>query len=510
MNIIHKIGAAVITFILGIVGGHGVAQAPQLGSLLPIAGNTYNLSGVGVTASAASITLQSLTIKQTGQKILDADLSDTFYLTIEPGSNTKQEIVSCTTVVQNSGGTATLSGCIRGLSPISPYTASTTLAFPHAGSSQVTFSNPPQLYNRYAAKENNELISGAWTASSTNPWSYDQVFGITSSSTSKTIPYVSWIFNNFVDKYNNQTIAGDKSFTGTASFTAIPNSAGTPSSGSDLATKTYVDGQVVAGGTKASTTTPGVGYAAYRQDLVTPSGLSGGYVKFIDASTATSTFGQATTSVVVTLPSGLISATLLPATAGLASDNTWSGTNTFTKQVTNSATTTFTGNVIGTSLIAVSTTTPAAVTGSTETTYLNGTIPAYFLSNPGIIRTTVYFNAKGANAGAATVLTNLYLGGSIISATTTKVSDANMLTKIQFDTISTSTPSEQLTNLIVDQRPYSFDNGGTDTTRINFNIFQAYSSIDGNQAQPIKLTLTLNSGASPGLTFKYATIEKVQ
>lgn len=132
------------------------------GSTLPIAGTTYTLAGSGVSASATSITLQSLTLSQTGQKIQDSDLSDTFYITLEPGNRTKQEIAACTTVTQNGTGTATLSGCSRGMSPITPYTASTTLQFVHAGGSQVIFSDPPQLFNLYPAKANDETIVGKW------------------------------------------------------------------------------------------------------------------------------------------------------------------------------------------------------------------------------------------------------------------------------------------------------------------------------------------------------------
>ena len=126
----------------------------------PVAGATFNLSGSGVAASTSVITLQSLTIPQTGQVLVDADFSDTFYLTLEPGNRSRQEIVSCTTVVQNSGGTATLSGCSRGLSPIPPYTASTTLRFAHGGGTQVIFSDPPQLFNEFTARSNDETITG--------------------------------------------------------------------------------------------------------------------------------------------------------------------------------------------------------------------------------------------------------------------------------------------------------------------------------------------------------------
>ncbi len=129
-------------------------QEVSVGSTLPIAGQTYNLAGSGISSSASSITLTSLTIKQTGQPIQDSDVGDTFYMTIEPGSNTKQEIIGCTTIGSNTGGSVTISGCSRGLSPITPYTASTTLAFTHAGGSQVIFSDPPQLFNQYYALGN--------------------------------------------------------------------------------------------------------------------------------------------------------------------------------------------------------------------------------------------------------------------------------------------------------------------------------------------------------------------
>jgi hypothetical protein len=132
------------------------------GSVLNVAGSTYNLAGTGVSSSATSITLSSLTLTQTGQKLVDSDFSDTFYITLEPGNRSKQEIVSCTTVVQNASS-ATLSGCTRGLSPIYPYTASTTLQFVHGGGSQVIFSDPPQLFASYGAKANDETITGSWS-----------------------------------------------------------------------------------------------------------------------------------------------------------------------------------------------------------------------------------------------------------------------------------------------------------------------------------------------------------
>lgn len=142
---------------------HIPEQDGLLGGTLPVAGTNYTLAGSGITSSANSITLQSLTIPQTGYKLQDSDFSSTFYVTLEPGNTKRQEISSCTTVTQNANNTATLSGCSRGLAPIYPYTASTTYAFPHAGGTSVIFSDAPQLFNEFTAKSNNETITGTWT-----------------------------------------------------------------------------------------------------------------------------------------------------------------------------------------------------------------------------------------------------------------------------------------------------------------------------------------------------------
>lgn len=149
-------------------GGYAALQYSQGGMAVggdlvtPIAGQTYTLAGAGIGSSDTSFTLTSFTITQTGYRIQDSDMSDIFYVTLEPGSRSRQEIVSCTTVTQNNDGTATISGCTRGLLPIAPYTASTSLAFAHAGGSSVIFSDPPQLFNQTTFKDNDETITGSW------------------------------------------------------------------------------------------------------------------------------------------------------------------------------------------------------------------------------------------------------------------------------------------------------------------------------------------------------------
>lgn len=174
-NLFVKIGAVIVG--LGMMVGSWFGYAPvktapvqsnqvnqvQLGNVQLVAGSTYILAGSGISFSATSLTLNSFTIPQTGTAIVNGDLSNPFYVTIEPGNTSRQEIVSCTTVTQNANSTATLSGCTRGLSPIYPYTASSTLRFTHAGGSQVIFSNPPQVFNLYTAKSNDETVSGSWS-----------------------------------------------------------------------------------------------------------------------------------------------------------------------------------------------------------------------------------------------------------------------------------------------------------------------------------------------------------
>lgn len=177
---------------------------------------TYSLSGSGVSSSATSFTLTSLTLPQTAQRLLATDLArggDVFYMTLEPGNRSRQEIISCTTVTQNTT-TATLGGCTRGLSPISPYTASTTLQLAHAGGTSVVFSDPPQVFNLFADKTGDAYISGEWSLPN----------GMVLFASS--VPY----------------------------FTSLP----TLSSSTQVATKDYVDGVALAGTPVAATSTTGI------------------------------------------------------------------------------------------------------------------------------------------------------------------------------------------------------------------------------------------------------------
>lgn len=266
-----------------------IVQDPIIAGTQPVAGFNYYLAGAGVNASASSITFQSLTIPQTGYKLQDSDFSDTFYITFEPGNSKKQEIIACTVVTQNVGGTATVSGCSRGMLPFTPFTASSTYAFPHGGSTIAIFSDPPQLFNEYPAKANNEQISGAW------------------------------------------------------GFAQLPTSTtSTPTNPQQLITLYQFQQATTTGGINASETAKGVSELATGVEAAS-STLSGSTGARLSIPTAITTSSRQTTGnfVPVTQTDGTLKSNFIDQTAGYSwsGSNTFSGTNNFTATTTMTTTT---------------------------------------------------------------------------------------------------------------------------------------------------------------------------
>lgn len=125
----------------------------------------FALSGAGAVAGATSIVLKSFG-QINGTLLTMANFGSVGYLTMEPGNGTLEEQVSFTGVVQNSNGTATLSG-IKTVLDVSPYTETSGLAQTHAGSTTVVLSNTAGFYNQFPAKANDETITGQWTFNNT-------------------------------------------------------------------------------------------------------------------------------------------------------------------------------------------------------------------------------------------------------------------------------------------------------------------------------------------------------
>lgn len=266
-----------------------------------VGGTTYYLSGSGAASSDTSITLSSFTIPQSSYEIADSDLSNVFYLTLEPGNRTRQEFVSCTTVAQSgSDTTATLSGCVRGLSPISPYTASTTLRFAHAGGTSVILSNPPQIYEQFATRENDQIITGLWgfnlipyattTATSSSQFAtraYADALSITGAPTStETTSGISAISTN-------AQIAAGTASTSTGMPRTIPNRVATSTPG------VYSEGWIPATGTDGKIHSRFIATSS-EMTWTASTTFSGSPVVFTGATT---TFYSATTTFATTTPS---------------------------------------------------------------------------------------------------------------------------------------------------------------------------------------------------------------
>lgn len=170
-NIMKKLFITAL-IIGGLVFGYNKYQESQIsvGGDLLIGGQNYTLNQ-SVSSTDVAITLSSFTIPQSGAEITDSYIGDIEYGTIEPGNSSRQEFISFTGITQNADGTATLTGVARGLAPVTPYTASTTYAFSHAGSVRFIISDAPSKWDRVAFKSNDEAVTGLWNFNSYLPTS---------------------------------------------------------------------------------------------------------------------------------------------------------------------------------------------------------------------------------------------------------------------------------------------------------------------------------------------------
>jgi len=117
----------------------------------PAGGKTYTL-GASISSTATSITLSSFTLPVSGTPITMAILdTDIAYGTIGPKTSSA-EFISFTGVTQNPNGTATLTGVVRGLDKVSPFTTNATYKLPHSGQTLFILSDAPQVFYEYAAK----------------------------------------------------------------------------------------------------------------------------------------------------------------------------------------------------------------------------------------------------------------------------------------------------------------------------------------------------------------------
>ncbi len=360
------------------------------------------LSGAGITTSAVSISVTSLTLKQTAQPLSMADFGTVGYVTLEPGSSARQEFASFTGITQNSNGTAVLTGVTRGLAPIYPYTASSSMQFTHGGGTTLIVSNSPPFYDNFVIKNNDQDISGLLTFDTILPTS------------------------NLIATSSNQLItkqyADGLTFAGTA--TATQSVTGI----SRLATALQV-----ASSTPSTSNTPLVMQAQNATD--TPvKGCAVGY---------TGTAGAGCS--VIALLTGKIKQTWLDI---FSTANTWTNQNTFNASTTITATSTLATTTITTGglsigrTIGATTTNNLLVQGNASTSYMTisnacsgcvGSSTAYEIVNAGVAGPTTIGGVVSTSVSCSSG--KIVIGGGATSTVTG--SDLVYLTK--------SYPSNQTT-----------------------------------------------------------------
>lgn len=155
-------GAAIFGFavLLGLAAGWYITK-PIYAGFNPTGGSTYYLQS-SLSQTQSTITLTSFQEPVSNIPYTMAYLNtDIVYATINP-ETTRSEFVSFTGITQNSNGTATLTGVVRGLERSYPFVASSTLAGNYPGQTKFILSSPPQFFNEYAVKRNSQWITGTW------------------------------------------------------------------------------------------------------------------------------------------------------------------------------------------------------------------------------------------------------------------------------------------------------------------------------------------------------------
>jgi hypothetical protein len=128
-----------------------------------VQGQDYTIKG-NLTESATSITLNSFDLPS-GVAIVMLYFGAIGYGVLNPGTDLEENI-SFTGITQNADN-AILTGVIRGLDFVTPYTSSDGRKKAHGNGSVFRISNTAPFYNRLAAKDNDETITGTYTFTNT-------------------------------------------------------------------------------------------------------------------------------------------------------------------------------------------------------------------------------------------------------------------------------------------------------------------------------------------------------
>jgi hypothetical protein len=125
---------------------------------------TFYLAGAGVVVGATSITLQSFSDIY-GNVLTMTDFGALGYASIEPDSSNEEQI-TFSGVTPNANGTFTLTGINSTLAK-SPYTAASGTVRGHSGGVKFVITDSVSFWSTFTNKNNDETIAGQWTFTNT-------------------------------------------------------------------------------------------------------------------------------------------------------------------------------------------------------------------------------------------------------------------------------------------------------------------------------------------------------
>jgi hypothetical protein len=237
-------------------------------------------SGLSVTGTSMRVTPYPKDLD--GNKLTMTSFGSSPTLTVDPKKSGYEEIIGFTGITDNGDNTATLTGLTRDLASQTPYTTSGT-GKTHGAGALVVFSNNPQMYARFAIKENDTVVTGLWN------------------------------FNSY-----------------------LPTSSITATSSNQFAIKSYVDGVAIAGAPTSQEGVTGISRLATQIQMAS-STFSAGTPTVLYSAYSTSSPYKAGLWIPITQNNG----TLNPNFISTSSDYVWSGNNNFTGPITASSSNNF-------------------------------------------------------------------------------------------------------------------------------------------------------------------------
>lgn len=116
----------------------------------------------GISAAATSMRVTPYPVDLDGVKLTITDFGTNPTCTVDPKVSGFEEIIRFTAITDNGDNTATLTISGRDMQSKYPYTGTGT-GKAHGSGAIVVFSDNPQVYSRFAAKDNDEVITATWT-----------------------------------------------------------------------------------------------------------------------------------------------------------------------------------------------------------------------------------------------------------------------------------------------------------------------------------------------------------